>query len=129
MLLQVLFGKHQSRIGFTCEEPPQKNLSASRILKSRGTAISQGAMYSFPLIHSRDELHPSCSPSGEVADATSLIDSISGQVPYIEGVCEDYRTFKMVRVLGRQPGQLVSVTSAYDAAVFLLQSPCAAGYT
>ncbi|WP_197030320.1 DUF982 domain-containing protein [Phyllobacterium sp. UNC302MFCol5.2] len=27
----------------------------------------------------------------------------------------------MVRVFGRQPGQLVSVTSAYDAAVFLLQ--------
>ena len=34
---------------------------------------------------------------------------------------EDYRTFKMVRVFGRQPGQLISVTSAYDAAVFLLQ--------
>lgn len=34
---------------------------------------------------------------------------------------EDYRTFKMVQVFGRKPGQLVAITSAYDAAVFLLQ--------
>ena len=31
---------------------------------------------------------------------------------------EDYRTFKMVRVFGRKPGQLVAVTLAYDAAKF-----------
>ncbi len=33
---------------------------------------------------------------------------------------EDYRTFKSVQIFGRKPGQLVNVTSAYDAAVFLL---------
>ncbi len=34
---------------------------------------------------------------------------------------EDYRTFKVVRVFGRQPGQLVAITSAYDAAKFVLE--------
>ncbi|NTS30630.1 DUF982 domain-containing protein [Phyllobacterium sp. BT25] len=34
---------------------------------------------------------------------------------------EDYKTFQRVQVFGRQPEQLISVTSAYDAAVFLLQ--------
>ncbi|MEK1886535.1 MAG: DUF982 domain-containing protein [Phyllobacterium sp.] len=44
-----------------------------------------------------------------------------GNFPYIFGMYEDYKTFKMVRVFGRKPGQLVAITSAYDAAVFLLQ--------
>jgi hypothetical protein len=36
-------------------------------------------------------------------------------------VYEDYKTFQRVQVFGRQPGQLVSVTSAYDAARFVLE--------
>lgn len=36
-------------------------------------------------------------------------------------VYEDYKTFRRVQVFGRPPGQLVSVTSAYDAARFLLE--------
>ncbi|SFJ55588.1 Protein of unknown function [Phyllobacterium sp. CL33Tsu] len=36
-------------------------------------------------------------------------------------VYEDYKTFQRVQVFGRQAGQLVSVTSAYDAARFVLE--------
>lgn len=34
---------------------------------------------------------------------------------------EDYRTFKTVQVFGRKPGQRVAITSAYDAAKFMLE--------
>lgn len=34
---------------------------------------------------------------------------------------EDYKTFKMVRVFGRKPGQLAAIASAYDAAKFMLE--------
>ncbi|SFJ39200.1 MULTISPECIES: DUF982 domain-containing protein [unclassified Phyllobacterium] len=34
---------------------------------------------------------------------------------------EDYRAFQRVQVFGRQPGQLVSVSSAFDAARFVLE--------
>ncbi len=34
---------------------------------------------------------------------------------------EDYKPFPMVSVFGRQPGQLVGITSVYDAAKFILE--------
>ena len=34
---------------------------------------------------------------------------------------EDYKKFQIVSVFGRKPGQVVGITSAYDAAKFMLE--------
>ena len=58
-----------------------------------------------------------------VPSINKLIDSESRNTSPIfpAMVYEDYKTFQRVQVFGRQPGQLVSVTSAYDAARFVLE--------
>ncbi|MEK1886155.1 MAG: DUF982 domain-containing protein [Phyllobacterium sp.] len=50
-----------------------------------------------------------------------MIDSNPSIFAYIAGMYEDHRSFQMVQIFGRKPGQIVGITSAYDAAKFLLE--------